>query len=121
MIRESYMEFVRLFGEMNPFELSHLSEALFNKFEHLIIEEKQCKCDLPFAQQDVEYVLTRAMRDIHLELAHTMMDDAKMQLERAKSLTFTPKKVTKEDEARAAGLSTKVTDLPGEGRKKQTA
>lgn len=125
MIRQTYVDFVALFGELNPFELAHFSEALFNKFEHLVIEEKQCECKLPFVLQDVEYVMTRAIRDVQIELAETRMDDARMQLEKAKSLTFTPKKITEEDEARAAKLSTsnsgsKVTDLPGKGSKKQS-
>lgn len=125
MIRQTYVDFVTLFGELNPFELAHFSEALFNKFEHLVIEEKQCDCKLPFVLQDVEYVMTRAVRDVQIELAETRMDDAKMQLEKAKSLTFKPKKVTEEDEARAAKLSArspgnKVTELQGESRKKQT-
>jgi hypothetical protein len=116
------MEFIRLFGEMSPFELSHLSEALFNKFEHLLIEEKQCKCDMPFTLQDVEYVMTHAMRDVQLELAQTMMDEAKMQMEKARSLTFAPRKVTKEDEARTANLSLHNTaNIAGEGRKRQSA
>lgn len=124
MIRQTYVDFVTLFGELNPFELAHFSEALFNKFEHLVIEEKECKCKLPFVLQDVEYVMTRAIRDVQIELAETRMDEAKMQLEKAKSLTFTPKKVTEEEAARAAGLSTdnpdnKITDLPNENRKKQ--
>lgn len=125
MIRQTYVEFVELFGELNPFELAHFSEALFNKFEHLVIEEKQCDCKLPFVLQDVEYVMTRTVRDVQIELAETRMDDAKMQLEKAKSLTFTPKKVTEADEALAAkrysgSASGKVTDLPNESRKKQT-
>lgn len=125
MIRQTYVDFVALFGELNPFELAHFSEALFTKFERLVIEEKQCDCKLPFVLQDVEYVMTRAVRDVQIELAETRMDDAKMQLEKAKSLTFTPKKVTPEDEARTAKLSKrntdeKVTDLPAEGRKKQS-
>lgn len=125
MVRQTYIDFVTLFGELNPFELAHFSEALFNKFEHLVIEEKQCECKLPFVLQDVEYVMTRAIRDVQIELAETRMHDAKMQLEKAKSLTFTPKKVTEEDEARAAKRSSgsagdKVTDLPNESRKKQS-
>lgn len=123
MIRQTYVDFVALFGELNPFELAHFCEALFNKFEHLVIEEKQCECKLPFALQDVEYVMTRAVRDVQIELAETRMDDAKMQLEKAKSLTFTPKKVTVEDEAqvvvRSNGKNEKITNLRSEERKKQ--
>ena len=124
MIRESYVEFIRLFGEMNPFELSHLSEALFVKFEHLVVDEKQCHCKLPFSLQDVEHVLIKAMRDVHLELAETRMQDAQMLLEKARTATFTPRKVTPEDEAATAKLASgnaKVTDLPADGRKKKSA
>lgn len=126
MIRQTYVEFVELFGELNPFELAHFSEALFNKFEHLIIEEKQCECKLPFVLQDVEYVMTRAIRDVQIELAETRMDDARIHLEKAKALTFTPRKVTPEDEARVAKRSTRNADdqagsLPSAANKKQSA
>lgn len=126
MIRQTYVGFVELFGELNPFELAHFSEALFNKFEYLVIDEKQCECKLPFVLQDVEYVMTRAIRDVQIELAETRMDDARMHLEKAKALTFTPRKVTPEDEERAVKLSTRNTDdqtngLPRKSHKKQSA
>lgn len=102
MVRQSYMDFVRLFGEMNPFELSHLSESVFNKFEELLVNMHGEDAKLQFSLQDTEYVLTRAMRDVQLELAESQMNDAKSQLEKAKALTFAPRKVTKEDEERLA-------------------
>lgn len=102
MVRQSYLDFVRLFGEMNPFELSHLSEAVFNKFDELLVNMHGDDTKPQFSLQDTEYVLTRAMRDVQLELAESQMNDAKNQLEKAKALTFAPRKVTKEDEQRLA-------------------
>lgn len=124
MIRQTYIDFVTLFGQLNPFELAHLSEALFNKFEYLVSEEKGSQRKLPFTTQDVEYVMTRAIRDVQIELAETRMDDAKMQLEKAKSLTFTPRKITPEEEESVAKLSkrngdNKITDIPDDGARKK--
>jgi hypothetical protein len=90
---------------MNPFELSHLSESVFNKFDELHVDAHGEGSKMPFSLQDTEYVLIRAMRDVQLELAENKMDDAKAQLEKAKKLTFTPRRVTKEDEERVARLS----------------
>jgi hypothetical protein len=100
MVRQSYLDFVALFGEMNPFELSHLSESVFNKFDELHVDAHGEGSKMPFSLQDTEYVLIRAMRSVQLELAESKMDDAKAQLEKAKKLTFTPRRVTEEDEAR---------------------
>lgn len=105
MVRQSYLDFVGLFGEMNPFELSHLSESVFNKFEELYADANGDGCKMPFSLQDTEYVMIRAMRSVQLELAETKMNDAKAQLEKARALTFTPRKVTKEDEERVARIS----------------
>lgn len=121
MIRQSYMEFVTMFGDLNPFELDHLCEALFSKLEDGVGNSGNA-LKLPFTLPDVEYALTRAMRDVQLELAQTKMDEAKMQMEKAKSLTFAPRKVTKEDEIRTANLSLHNTaNVAGDGRKRQSA
>lgn len=121
MIRQSYMDFVTMFGDLNPFELDHLCEAVFNKLEESVGNGGGI-AKLPFSLPDMEYALTKAMRDIQLGLAQTKMDEAQMQMEKAKSLTFAPRKVTKEDEARTANLSLHNTaNMAGDGRKRQSA
>jgi hypothetical protein len=37
MIRQQYANFVEGFGDLNPYELDHLSEALLVKFEELLL------------------------------------------------------------------------------------
>ncbi len=93
MIRQSYSDFVFFFGYLNPYELDHLSDALYVKFEETLLGDDGSK-KLPFSQQDVKQVLTKAMRDIQIELAETRMDEAKIHLQRAKTQTFAPNKVT---------------------------
>jgi hypothetical protein len=90
------MDFVTMFGDLNPFELDHLCEAIFSKLEDTTANNGAA-AKLPFTLPDVEYALTKAMRDVQLQLAQTKMDEAKMQMEKAKSLTFMPRKVTEED------------------------
>lgn len=96
MIRQSYMDFVTMFGDLNPFELDHMCEAIFSKLEEAL-GNSGSTVRMPFTLPDVEYAFTRAMRDVQLELAQTKMDEAKMQMEKAKSRTFAPRKVTEED------------------------
>ena len=92
MVRQQYAEFIAGFGELNPYELDHLSEALLVKFEELLMNANIP--DAPqYSLQDIHFVITRTMRDIQIELAETNMADAQYQLKRAHSRTFKPVKV----------------------------
>jgi hypothetical protein len=97
MIRQSYADFVSLFGNLNPYELDHVSDALQVKFEEILSNRARPLETLQFSLQDIKHVLTRAMRDVQVELAESKMEEAQQQIARAKAVTFTPKKVTNVD------------------------
>jgi hypothetical protein len=86
--QSSYSDFVALFGSLSPFELAHLSEIMFVKFEDLLADEKMSRRKLPFSVQDVEYVMTRAVRDIGMELAERRAEEARLHCEARRSHTF---------------------------------
>ena len=81
MVRQpsSYSDFVTLFGSLSPFELAHFSEIMFVKFEDLLADEKASKRRVPFSVQDVEYVMTRTIRDIGIELADRSAAEARLR------------------------------------------
>ena len=97
MIRRSYTNFVSLFGYLNPYELDHLSDALQVKFEEALANRGKPPEPLQFSVQDIKHVITRAMRDVQIELAKTKMKEAKQQMALAKVATFTPRKITDTD------------------------
>jgi len=97
MIRQSYADFVSLFGYLNPYELDHVSDALQVKFEEILSNRGKPPEPLQFSLQDIKHVLTRAMRDVQIELAESKMEEAQQQIARAKAVTFTPKKVATAD------------------------
>ena len=97
MCREAYYDFVSGFSLLNPYELDHLSDALLVKFEEALSDRGRSNERLQFCLQDIKHVVTRAMRDILLEMAEDGMTEAKIKLERAKADTFKPRKVTESD------------------------
>lgn len=96
MIRKAYADFVSGFSELNPYELEHISEALMVKLEDVLADRNGTP--IQFTLQDINWAVTRAMREILVELAETQMSDAKLQLARANSLTFKPKRLAEEDD-----------------------
>ena len=92
MLRQSYATFVNDFGELNPYELDHLSEVILVKFEEML-HNRHTNEKLQFSLPDIKHVVTRAMRDIQVELAENQMAEAHRSLTRAKERTFSPRKV----------------------------
>ena len=96
MIRQSYSNFVSNFGDLNPYELDHLSEALVVKLEEILFNRGNDE-KMTFTPQDINYAMMRSMRDILLELAEASLADAKLQMARTHVGTFKPIKIREED------------------------
>lgn len=98
MIRKSYLDFVSSFSRLSPYELDHFCEALHINFEEMIARHSESNpMPVSCSIQNIKQVVTRAMREVQIELAEGHMQDAQFKLERAKSVTFAPRKVSDED------------------------
>jgi hypothetical protein len=95
MIRQQYANFAEGFGDLNPYELDHLSEALLIKFEELLLNSGKEE-SMQHSLQDIHFAITRTMRDIQIELAESNMADAQYQLKCAHARTFKPYKIVRE-------------------------
>ena len=98
MIRKSYLDFVSSFSRLSPYELDHFCESLHVNFEEMIAQHSQgnpvpVSCSI----QNIKQVVTRAMREVQIELAEGHMQDAQLKLEKTKALTFAPRRVSEED------------------------
>ena len=91
MIRKSYADFVGGFADLNPFELDHLAEVMMVKLEEILADRGNAV--MQFSLQDINFAMTRAMRDILVELAETQMADAECQLAKVHSRTFKPRQL----------------------------
>ena len=98
MIRQQYANFVEGFGDLNPYELDHLSEAIMVKFEELLLNSGKDE-SLQHSLQDIHFVITRTMRDIQIDLAESNIADAQYQLKCAHARTFKPHKIVREKTA----------------------
>lgn len=99
MLRETYYEFVKSFGELNPYELNHLCEALHRKFGEVITQTNadNAKKEMPFNQQDLKHVFVKAMIDIQIFLAECRREEAEQQLKQIKAAALAKESNLKSD------------------------
>lgn len=109
MCRQVYCDFVGGFGTLNPYELEHLSNNILVKFEDILVNRGNNE-KLPLSVQDIKYAITKAMRDIQIEMAESCMEEAKRRLDRARADTFTPHKVSEAEVHRLVNASAKMAE-----------
>jgi hypothetical protein len=94
MLRQEYFEFVNSFGELSPYELDHLCEALYRKLNQLTTQKSANNGErLAFNEQDLKHILIKTMIEVRVVLAELRKEEAEQQLKLAKAA------------ASAAGLS----------------
>ncbi len=98
MIRKSYLDFVSSFSRLSPYELDHFCEAMHVNFEEMLAQHsEENRVPVSCSIQNIKEVVTRAMREVQIELAEGHMQDAQFKLEKAKAVTFAPRKISDED------------------------
>lgn len=90
MLKQTYYEFVKSFGELNPYELDHLCEMIYRKFGDLIAQSNADNIEkkLPFSERDLKHVFVKAMMDIQILLAEYRKEEAEQQLKQIKASTL---------------------------------
>jgi hypothetical protein len=89
MIRQEYATFITIFGSLNPYELEHVTELVLVKLEELLADRGKEE-SMQFCVADIKHALTRAMRDLKIELAQERMQEAHCLLCQAQHDTFSP-------------------------------
>jgi hypothetical protein len=98
MLRENYYEFVKSFGELNPYELDHLCEVLYRKFGEIIAKTNtDAKKEMVFNQQDLKHVFVKTMIDIQIFLAECRKEEAEQLLKQIKAAALAKEPNTKSD------------------------
>ena len=65
----AYIQFTELFSGLSPYELNHLCQVMLCKIEEsLEISYHRKMVKVPLTETDIQFALTRTMRDVSLEL-----------------------------------------------------
>lgn len=89
MFKQSYFNFTASFGELNPYELDHVCEVMYKKFQQLAGEMKtNGDDDLSFSEQDVKHVLVKTMIEVRVFLAEHRKEEAERLLEATRKTTY---------------------------------
>lgn len=81
MIRQVYMDFLEKFEGLNPYELDHLSRALYKNYN----EVKKKKS---ISKKELQDILIGTMQELQIEFAECRLEEAKLHLSRVKSRIY---------------------------------
>jgi len=85
MLRQTYYEFIDRFGELNPYELAHLSESMYRRLLQ-IIEQRNAAIEKPlFTEHDLKHAFIKTMIEVRVSLAELRKKEAEQQLKLAKA------------------------------------
>lgn len=77
----AYIQFTELFSGLSPYELNHLCEVMLCKIEEsLEISYHRKMVKVPLTETDLQFALTRTMRDVSLELRQQEINEQKIRI-----------------------------------------
>ncbi len=77
----AYIQFTELFSGLSPYELNHLCEVMLCKIEEsLEISYHRKMVKVPLTETDLQFALTRTMRDVFLELRQQEINEQKIRI-----------------------------------------
>ena len=77
----AYIQFTELFSGLSPYELNHLYQVMLCKIEEsLEISYHRKMVKVPLTETDIQFALTRTMRDVSLELRQREINTQKIRM-----------------------------------------
>ena len=77
----AYIQFTELFSGLSPYELNHLCQVMLCKIEEsLEISYHRKMVKVPLTETDLQFALTRTMRDVSLELRQREINTQKIRM-----------------------------------------
>ena len=77
----AYIQFTELFSGLSPYELNHLCQVMLCKIEEsLEISYHRKMVKVPLTETDIQFALTRTMRDVSLELCQREINTQKIRM-----------------------------------------
>jgi hypothetical protein len=77
----AYIQFTELFSGISPYELNHLCQVMLCKIEEALeISCHRAMVKVPLTETDLQFALTRTMRDVSLELRQQEINEQKNRL-----------------------------------------
>lgn len=77
----AYIQFTESFSGLSPYELNHLCQVMLCKIEEsLEISYHRKMVKVPLAETDLQFALTRTMRDVSLELRQQEINEQKIRI-----------------------------------------
>ena len=77
----AYIQFTELFSGLSPYELNHLCQVMLCKIEEsLEISYHRKMVKVPLTETDIQFALTRTMRDVSLELRQREINTQKIRM-----------------------------------------
>jgi len=86
MIRQTYIEFIESFGELNPYELSHFCRELYCQCYNATRTENMGVFSL--TQNDLQQAIIQSLHTIQIEFAEKKLLEAEINLKRIKAITY---------------------------------